>query len=239
MARWRFEAGSAFSMAARLASTPSARPPRESVRWRRPPNFQAPLILNTTIASLANSSLVYTPLNVIGGSVDFEPPGTYAWSIGVQRDLGKGFILDASYVANVAHNLWNVGGTTATLGPNNTNVNVNTGVDFNAVAPLTTWTPTANNRQPGPVRQYLDPTSANGGTGAFYSTNLIRALAGGYQGWGAINTFTQIGASNYNAPKSNSTSALVDASNSAETIPGRRLFFTPVTNGRQTNSTRT
>jgi hypothetical protein len=164
-----------------------------------PPNFQAPLILNTTIASLANSSLVYTPLNVNGGSVDFKPPGTYAWSIGVQRDLGKGFILDASYVANVAHNLWTVGGTTATLGPNNTNVNVNTGVDFNAVAPLTTWTPTANNGQPGPVKQYLDPTSANGGTGAFYSTNLIRALAGGYQGWGAINTFTQIGASNYNA----------------------------------------
>jgi hypothetical protein len=159
-----------------------------------PPNFQAPLILNTTIASLSASSFVYTPLNVNGGSVAFNPPATYDWSFGVQHDLGKGFIMDVSYVGNVGHHIWTVGGTTNTLGPNNNNVAVNTGVDFNAVAPLTTWTPSG-----GANSKYLDPTSANAGTGAFYSTNLIRALSGGYQGWGAINTFTQTGESLYDA----------------------------------------
>src|SRR5207237_173984 len=107
-----------------------------------PPNFQAPLVLNTSIASLTGSPVVYTPQNVNGGSVDFKPPATYDWSFGVQRDLGKGFIIDASYVGNVGHHIWAVGGTTQTLGPSNSNVNVNTGVDFNAVPPLTTWTPT-------------------------------------------------------------------------------------------------
>lgn len=159
-----------------------------------PPNFQAPLILNTTIASLAGSPLVYTPQNVNGGSVNYKPPATYDWSFGIQRDLGRGFVLDVSYVGYVTHHIWAVGGTTATLGPNNTNVNVNTGVDFNAVAPLTIWTPAG-----GANPKYLDPTSSNGGTGGFYSTNLIRALSGGYQGWGAINAFTQTGESLYNA----------------------------------------
>ena len=63
-------------------------------------------------------------------------------------------------------------------------------IDLNAVAPLTDWTPTANNGSPGPVAKFLDPTSANGGTGGFYSTNLIRALAGSYPGWGGIQTYT-------------------------------------------------
>jgi hypothetical protein len=96
-------------------------------------------------------------------------------------------------VGNVGHHIWTVGGTTQTLGPSNTNVNVNTGVDFNAVAPLTTWTPSG-----GPNPKYLDPTSGNGGTAGFYSTNLIRALANGYA-WGSINTFTQTGESLYDA----------------------------------------
>ena len=159
-----------------------------------PPNFQAPLILNTTIASLAGSPVLYTPQNVNGGSINYKPPVTYDWSFGIQRDLGRGFILDVSYLGYVAHHIWTVGGTTATLGPNNTNVNVNTGVDFNAVAPLTIWTPAG-----GANSKYLDPTSSNGGTGGFYSPNLIRALAGGYQGWGAINAFTQTGESLYDA----------------------------------------
>src|SRR5205823_5662168 len=63
-----------------------------------PPNFQAPLVLNTTIASLAGSPVVYTPQNVNGGSVDFKPPATYDWSLGIQHDLGDGMIVDVSYV---------------------------------------------------------------------------------------------------------------------------------------------
>jgi hypothetical protein len=64
--------------------------------------------------------------------------------------------------------------------------------DANAVAPLTDWTP-----QGGAVKAYLDPTSANG-TGAFYATNLIRAITG-YQGYGSIATYTSLGESSYNS----------------------------------------
>lgn len=142
-----------------------------------PPNYQAPIILNTSINSLVGSPVVYTPQATTGGSLDFKPPATYDWSFGIQRDIGKGFVMDVSYVGNVAHNQFNQGRT-----------------DFNAVRPLTTWTPTG-----GANPRFLDPTSGNGGTAGFYSTNLIRALSGGYRGWGAIQGYTQDGESYYDA----------------------------------------
>lgn len=156
-----------------------------------PPHFQAPIILDQTIADLGSSPLVFTPQNVNGGSLNYKPPETYDWSFGIQQNLGKGMILAVTYIGNVAHHQWNQTGTQS-LGPGYPSIV--TGVDFNAVAPLTTWTPTG-----GANPKYLDPTSGNGGTASFYSTNLIRALSGGYQGWGAIKTFTQIGESMYDA----------------------------------------
>ena len=146
-----------------------------------PPNFVAPLILNTSISSLVGSTAVYTPQATTGGSLNLKPPATYNWSFGIQQDLGKGFVLDVSYIGNVAHNQFNQGR-----------------IDFNAVKPYTDWSPTANNGAPGPVTKYLDPTSGSGGTAGFYSTNLIRALSGGYN-WGAIQGYTMDGESNYNA----------------------------------------
>ena len=147
-----------------------------------PPHFLAPIVLNTNISQLSNSSLVFTPQTTVGGPLSYKPPSTYDWSIGVQHDLGKGFVLDISYVGNVGHHQFNQGS-----------------IDLNAVPPLTDWTPTANNGQPGPVTRFLDPTSANGGTGGFYSTNLIRALASPYPGWGGIQLYTQNGESYYDA----------------------------------------
>jgi hypothetical protein len=146
-----------------------------------PPNFVAPLILNTSISSLIGSTAIYTPQATTGGSLHLIPPATYNWSFGIQQDLGKGFVMDVSYIGNVAHHQFNQGR-----------------IDFNAVAPYTDWTPTANNGSPGPVAKYLDPTSANGGTAGFYNTNLIRALANGVN-WGAIQGYTLDGESNYNA----------------------------------------
>ena len=147
-----------------------------------PPHFLAPIVLNTNISQLSGASLVFTPQTTVGGPLKYPPPSTYDWSFGVQHDLGKGFVLDVSYVANVAHHQFNQGN-----------------IDLNAVAPLTDWTPTANNGSPGPVAKYLDPTSGSGGTAGFYSTNLIRALAGSYPGWGGIQMYTQNGESNYNS----------------------------------------
>ena len=147
-----------------------------------PPFFLAPIVLNTNISGLSDSSLVFTPQSTVGGPLKYPVPATYDWTIGVQHDLGKGFVLDISYIANVAHHQFNQGL-----------------IDLNAVHPLTDWTPTANNGSPGPVAKFLDPTSANGGTGGFYSTNLIRALAGAFPGWGGIQMDTSNGESNYNS----------------------------------------
>ena len=142
-----------------------------------PPNYQAPIILNTSINSLVGSPVVYTPQATTGGSLDVKPPATYNWTFGIQRDIGKGFVMDVTYVGNVAHNQFRQGQS-----------------DFNAVKPYTTWTPTG-----GANPKYLDPTSGNGGTAGFYSTNLVRALAGGYRGWGAIQAYETIGESYYEA----------------------------------------
>jgi Carboxypeptidase regulatory-like domain/TonB-dependent Receptor Plug Domain len=149
-----------------------------------PPHFLAPLVLETTISGLQGSPLVYTPPTTVGGPLSYPPPSTYNFSFGIQHDLGKGFVMDVAFVGNVAHHQFNQG-TGATY--------------LNNIAPLTDWTPTANNGQPGPVARYLDPTSANGGTGGFYSANLIRALATGYPGWGPIQLYTQNGESYYDA----------------------------------------
>jgi hypothetical protein len=147
-----------------------------------PPHFLAPIVLNTSISAIANAPLVFTPQTTVGGPLSYPPPQTLDWSFGIQRDVGHGFVLDVAYVGNVGHHQFNQGL-----------------IDLNAVQPLTDWTPTANNGQPGPVARYLDPTSANGGTGGFYSTNLIRALAAPFPGWGAIQQYTQNGESHYNA----------------------------------------
>lgn len=142
-----------------------------------PPAFRAPIYYNTTFSNLLTAQGFYAPQNVNGGSPDYKNPTTYNWSFGVQQDLRHGMILDAAYVGNVSHH------------------GFGTANDANAVPPLTTWTPGG-----GPVKKYLDPTSANGGTGAFYATNLIRAMTG-YEGYGSISTYTSLGESNYNAPQ--------------------------------------
>ncbi|HEV1288079.1 MAG TPA: TonB-dependent receptor, partial [Bryobacteraceae bacterium] len=147
-----------------------------------PPHFLAPIVLNTTIANLAGSQLVFTPQTTVGGPLAYLPPRTLDFSFGVQHDLGKGFVMDIAFVGNIAHHQFNQGL-----------------IDLNAVAPLTDWTPTANNGSPGPVARFLDPTSANGGTGGFYNTNLLRALGGAYPGWGGIQQYTENGESHYDA----------------------------------------
>jgi hypothetical protein len=147
-----------------------------------PPHFLAPIVLNTTIADVAGAPLVFTPQTTVGGPLSYPPPQTLDWSIGVQRDIGHGFVADVAYVGNVGHHQFNQGN-----------------IDLNAVAPLTDWTPTANNGQPGPVARYLDPTSANGGTAGFYNTNLIRALASSFPGWGGIQMYSANGESHYEA----------------------------------------
>ncbi|MBI4907055.1 MAG: carboxypeptidase regulatory-like domain-containing protein [Acidobacteria bacterium] len=135
-----------------------------------PPNFRAPIILYTDFNNLANSQTYFTPQNVIGGPRDEETQTTYNWSLGVQHDLGRGMILDVSYIGNALRHGYGQA------------------IDFNAVAPYTTWNP-----RDGAIQAYRDPTSSG-----FYSTNLIRSLVG-YNGFGQIPIWTYLGTSSYHS----------------------------------------
>lgn len=155
------------------------------------PNFLAPAYVYPTFNSLATSTAYYGPQAVQGGTQDILNPQTLQWSFGVQRDLGKGTILDVSYLGWVTHHGFSL-----------------SGYDFNNVPVLTDWKPVpdATTNSCGMVKAYLDPTGsavATGGAtpcsgGAFLNSNLIRAM-NGYTGWTSIGVSTNAGESNYNA----------------------------------------
>jgi hypothetical protein len=155
------------------------------------PNFLAPAYAYPTFAGLAASTAYYAPQAVLGGTQDILNPQTLQWSFGVQRDIGKGVIMDVSYLGWVNHHGFSLSGW-----------------DFNNVAPYTTWKPVpdATTNSCGMVTRFLDPTGSAvnpGGTtpcsgGAFLNSNLIRAMQG-YPGWTSIGVSTNAGESNYNA----------------------------------------
>ena len=130
---------------ARALVTDSAQAPLTA-----PPAYQAPLFYSTTISQLGSSQGFLSPQSVYAGA-NYKNPATYNWSFGVQRNLGKGFILDAAYVGNVTHNKF-------------------TTVDSNGVAPYTDWTPKG-----GANSLYLDSTT---GGKAFITANLMRPYLG-------------------------------------------------------------
>ncbi|HVV45908.1 MAG TPA: hypothetical protein VHC72_11915, partial [Bryobacteraceae bacterium] len=151
------------------------------------PLFLSPSYAYPTFNSLAGATASYAPQTVYGGTPNILNPQTIQWSFGIQRDLGKGTIMDVSYLGWVTHHGFALSGW-----------------DLNAVEPFTTWKPT-----PGPgtnacgqVLAYLDPTApavkADCTGGAQLNTNLIRALKG-FDGWQAINLGTNAGETNYNA----------------------------------------
>jgi hypothetical protein len=135
-----------------------------------PPNFQAPVILYTSFGNLAGAQPYFTPQNILGGSQDQKIQTTYNWSLGIQRELTRGMVMEVSYVANALRHGYGQAW------------------DFNAVRPYTTWNPTT-----GVNPTFRDPTSSG-----FYSTNLIRSMVG-YAGFGSIPIWTYINSSNYNS----------------------------------------
>ena len=153
------------------------------------PLFLSPSYAYPTFSSFgAGSTASYAPQTVYGGTQNILNPQTIQWSFGVQRDLGKGTIMDVSYLGWVTHHGFALSGW-----------------DLNGVAPFTTWKPTPGpgTNSCGQVLAYLDPTAAapnstNCTGGAGLNTNLVRAL-NGFMGWQAINLGTNAGESNYNA----------------------------------------
>jgi hypothetical protein len=160
------------------------------------PTEFSPIYYNTTFATLGQTQAFYSPQSAYTGPQTFPMPSAYDWNVDLQRDIGKGIIVDIGYVANVHHHGWS-----------------QTGYDANGIAPLTMWQPTAGPNTvaaPAPtggsglqagylVKTFLDPTSASGGTAAFYSGNLPRALAGRFPGYGALNSDTAIGEGYYDS----------------------------------------
>ena len=115
-----------------------------------PPTFQAPTYYNSTFTQLLSAQGFLTPQSVFEGT-GLKNPSTYNWSLGVQRDIGKGMIIDIAYVGNSVHHRY-------------------VQVDGNSIAPYTEWTPTG-----GTNTALLDPTS---GGKAFYTANLLRPYPG-------------------------------------------------------------
>jgi hypothetical protein len=115
-----------------------------------PPTFQSPTYYNTTLTQILSAQGFLGTQTVFAGP-SYKNPSTYNWSLGIQRDLGKGLILDVAYVGNSVHHQF-------------------VQVDGNGVAPYTDWTPTG-----GANPAYIDPTS---GGKSFYTANLLRPYAG-------------------------------------------------------------
>lgn len=140
-----------------------------------PPNFLAPIILNSSFTALAGSTALLAPQDIQGGSENHLAPTTYNWSFSIQRQLPWNLIFDIGYVGNTYKHGFN-------SAPN--------GLELNAVAPFTTWNP-----QTGTNPRFVDPTSTSG---ALYSTNLIRSMVG-FKGIGQIPVFVNNGTSSYNS----------------------------------------
>jgi hypothetical protein len=135
-----------------------------------PPNFLAPVILYTDFNSLATAQRYFTPQTVLGGPRDQKVITTYNWSLGIQHDLGRGMVMDVSYVANGARHFYGQA------------------IDLNAVPPLTTWNP-----RDGQIARFRDPTSTG-----FYSTDLLRGMVG-FRGFRNIPIWTYVGTNSYHS----------------------------------------
>ena len=74
-----------------------------------PPQFLAPIVLNSTFTALAGSTALLTPQDIQGGSPDHLLPTTYNWSIGIQREIPWGMVVDIAYVGNTYKHGFNSG----------------------------------------------------------------------------------------------------------------------------------
>lgn len=165
------------------------------------PNFQSPTYFNQTFASLAGAQAFVAPQTFIGngsGGLNMPDPTVNSWSLGVQRDIGKGLVLEVAYVGNNSHHA------------NGTNFNQN------GIYPDTVWspnggtcaTPAVGSSGTGQLAMpaggfcsgSLNPTYVNPvQTTAVLPINLVRSFPGYYNGIADITTFTANGGSTYNA----------------------------------------
>lgn len=146
------------------------------------PNFQSPTYFNQTFTTLAGAQGFVAPQTFLGGSLNMPDPTVNSWSLGVQRDIGKGLVLEVAYVGNNSHHA------------NGTNYNAN------GIQPDTVWSPTGGTCNAiGNCTGSLNPAYVNPvQTTAVLPINLLRSLIG-YNGIADITSFTANGSSTYNS----------------------------------------
>ena len=59
----------------------------------------------STIKDLLSTPLSLSPSSVFALQTDYQPPAVYNWSLGIQRNIGFGTVLDVAYVGSVARHL--------------------------------------------------------------------------------------------------------------------------------------
>jgi hypothetical protein len=148
-----------------------------------PPQFQSPAFFDTTFAGLATAQPFLGPQAFNGGTINMPNPTTYNWSLSVQKDIGKGMVLEVGYVGNVLHH-----------GQSSSSVNAN------PIMPDTVWSPTGGTcNAVGNCSGTLNPAFVSPVNPAqILPINLVRSLVG-YNGISDVNVFTSSGESNYNA----------------------------------------
>lgn len=71
------------------------------------PLIETPTIFYSDMNSyLSSSGVLFPPVNVQAFELDFKPATVYRWSLGIQRDIGFGSVLDVSYVGNTGRHLY-------------------------------------------------------------------------------------------------------------------------------------
>ena len=70
-----------------------------------PPLVNTAQVIYTTIRQLLSQPLNFSPPGVFAMQRSYDPPTVYNWSLGVQRDLGRGLVADVAYVGNVGRHL--------------------------------------------------------------------------------------------------------------------------------------
>ena len=71
------------------------------------PNQLTPQVLYATVPQMLNAPSYLTPSTVRGVQRDYKLPATYSWSLGIQRDIGFGVVLDLAYAGNAARHMFN------------------------------------------------------------------------------------------------------------------------------------
>lgn len=160
------------------------------------PNVETPQINYGTISGLqgAGGSGILSPYQAMGFDPSGKLPTVYSYSLGVQKDLGKGVMLDVAYVGNTQRHLSQA-----------RNLDYD---PYGAEFALSRQDPWKNGWNGGPVPAECDNGWMSAGSIAYYKAggytcNSVNALpqmyTNPYMGYTAVQYYTWDGEANFNS----------------------------------------